>query len=204
MKEQILKLRAEGKSYKEIKKLLGCSSGTIAYHCGEGQKEKTRNREYSRRKETVIRKKCEHFQYDRRVKDKADDFQRERFFNEKGQSRLGKRTITFSWRDVIEKFGWETTCYLTGRKINMREPLNYQFDHIVAYSKNGSCGIDNLGIACRDANQAKHDMSVDDFITLCKDVLEHNGYDVNKKTGRELQVAMLTPLEAGQPGQTGL
>lgn len=44
MKEQILKLRAEGKTYKEIKDVLGCSKGTIAYHCGDGQKEKSRNR----------------------------------------------------------------------------------------------------------------------------------------------------------------
>ena len=40
MKDQILKLRDEGKSYREIKRILGCSSSTIAYHCGEGQKEK--------------------------------------------------------------------------------------------------------------------------------------------------------------------
>ncbi|MBV1928379.1 MAG: helix-turn-helix domain-containing protein [Gammaproteobacteria bacterium] len=42
MKEQILKLRAEGKTYNEIKKLLGCSKGTISYHCGAGVKEKSR------------------------------------------------------------------------------------------------------------------------------------------------------------------
>lgn len=39
-KEDILRLRAEGKSYNEIKNELGCSKGTIAYHCGEGQKPK--------------------------------------------------------------------------------------------------------------------------------------------------------------------
>lgn len=33
MKENILKLRSEGKSYNEISKILGCSKGTIAYHC---------------------------------------------------------------------------------------------------------------------------------------------------------------------------
>jgi DNA invertase Pin-like site-specific DNA recombinase len=33
MKENILKLRKEGKSYNEIKEILGCSKGTIAYHC---------------------------------------------------------------------------------------------------------------------------------------------------------------------------
>lgn len=38
MKEQILKLRSEGKSYRDIEQLIGCSKGTIAFHCGTGQK----------------------------------------------------------------------------------------------------------------------------------------------------------------------
>ena len=41
MKEQILKLRGEGKTYKEITEILGCGKSTIAYYCGENQKEKT-------------------------------------------------------------------------------------------------------------------------------------------------------------------
>jgi len=45
MREQILKLRLEGKTYKEISAILGCSKGTIAYYCGKGQKEKTRKRQ---------------------------------------------------------------------------------------------------------------------------------------------------------------
>ena len=49
MKEKILKLRKEGKSYNEIQKLLGCSKGTISYHCGKGQKEKAKTRQRNRR-----------------------------------------------------------------------------------------------------------------------------------------------------------
>ena len=33
MKEEILKLRKEGKSYRQIEKLLKCSKSTISYHC---------------------------------------------------------------------------------------------------------------------------------------------------------------------------
>lgn len=111
---------------------------------------------------------------------KADDFQRERLYSEHGESRLGKRNISFTWKDVIDKFSWETTCYLTGRHINLREPKTYQFDHIEPFSKGGVSTIDNLGICCRDANQAKHDMSVNDLLGLCKEILEHNGYQVTK------------------------
>jgi helix-turn-helix protein len=49
MREQILALRAQGKSYREIEKELGCSKGTIAYHCSDGQKEKTVERAKQRR-----------------------------------------------------------------------------------------------------------------------------------------------------------
>lgn len=43
-KENILRLRAEGKSYRQIQDILGCSKGTIAYHLGPGQKDKTKER----------------------------------------------------------------------------------------------------------------------------------------------------------------
>ena len=39
-RDEILRLRAEGKTYNEIQAELGCSKGTIAYHCGEGQEQK--------------------------------------------------------------------------------------------------------------------------------------------------------------------
>ena len=54
-KDDILKLRADGKTYKEIQNILGCSKGTISYHLGEGQKEKTRDR--SNRSRTLLKRK---------------------------------------------------------------------------------------------------------------------------------------------------
>lgn len=176
MKENILKLRSEGKSYNEIAAELGCSKSTVSYYCGSGQREKTTARTRDKRKATVISQRTENFQYDRRVKDKAEDFQRKRLSH-----KLGKRKMTFTWKDVIEKFGWETACYLTGRKIDLKEPRSYHFDHVVPYSKGGSGLIDNLGIACRDANVAKSDLSVAELLELCKDILTHNGYMVTKE-----------------------
>ena len=44
MKDDILKLRSEGKSYRQIQKILGCSLSTIAYHCSPGEKEKNNKR----------------------------------------------------------------------------------------------------------------------------------------------------------------
>lgn len=179
MKIQILKLRQIGKSYNEICQLLGCSKGTVAYHCGEKQKEKSAERQRKSRKECVILKKVENFQirYNRKIKDKTEDFQRTRI-RSNGKNKLGKRNLTFCWKDVIDKFSWETTCYLTGRKIDLKEPKTYHFDHVESVSKGGDNTIDNLGICCREANQAKHDMSVKELLELCKEILEHNGHQV--------------------------
>lgn len=38
-----------------------------------------------------------------------------------------------------------------------------------------------MGIACVAANQAKKDLSVEEFIQLCKEVCENFGYEVKKK-----------------------
>lgn len=35
MKEDILRLRKEGKSYNEIRKILGCAKSTVSYHCSK-------------------------------------------------------------------------------------------------------------------------------------------------------------------------
>lgn len=73
-KEKIFELHQEGKSYREIQKLLNCSKGTIAYHLGKGQKEaskerlvdlRARNRKYVRDyKESVPCADCNvHYPY---------------------------------------------------------------------------------------------------------------------------------------------
>lgn len=49
IKENILKLRAEGLTYNQIVKKLGCSKGTVSFHCGAGQKEKALKRNRDRR-----------------------------------------------------------------------------------------------------------------------------------------------------------
>jgi transposase len=41
LKKSILEMHKRGYSYREIQAKLGCSKGTISYHVGNGQKEKT-------------------------------------------------------------------------------------------------------------------------------------------------------------------
>ena len=98
-----------------------------------------------------------------------------------GKSKLGNRDITFKWKDVIKKFGWITKCYLTGETIDLKNPTSYQFDHVVSIAKGGPSTLDNLGICIPEANQAKHDMSIDELLVLCKKILEHHNYEVTEK-----------------------
>jgi 5-methylcytosine-specific restriction endonuclease McrA len=176
MKIQILALRAQGLSYKQIKAQLGCSLGTISYHCGEGQKEKQRLRRNKTGHTRALHNKAVRF-HDRIHK--ARDFQRARI-KVNGKTKLGAAAATFTWQDVIARFGQETECYLTGRKIDLLQPSTYQFDHIQPVSRGGASTIDNLGICCKEANAAKSDLSVAGLLALCKEMLEHNGYAVQK------------------------
>ena len=83
--------------------------------------------------------------------------------------------VKFTFKDVVDKFGVETECYLTGVKINLYEPRTYEFDHIVPRSKGGSNELSNLGILSKAANQAKSNLSVDEFLSLCEAVLKYSG-----------------------------
>ena len=52
MKDKILKLRKEGKTYSEIVKKLGCSKSTVSYHCSPEVKTKQRERHNKARRES--------------------------------------------------------------------------------------------------------------------------------------------------------
>jgi len=71
-KEQIFKLRSEGKSYREIQEILGCSKGTIAYHLGSGQKEKTRDNQ--RKHRTFIKAYIQEYKQSRGCMDCKEDY----------------------------------------------------------------------------------------------------------------------------------
>lgn len=174
-KEQILNLRAEGKTYDEIQEILQCSKGLISYHCGEGQKEKTKNRIKARRNKNYLIQKVENFKI-KKLKNGVRDFQR------RIGSRLGKaERYTFNYKDVLDKFGINTQCYLTGEPINLITSKNYNIDHIVPPKRGGNNSIDNMGILTKEVNNMKKDLLIDEFVSWCKRILEHNGYSVIKK-----------------------
>jgi hypothetical protein len=166
MKEKIIKLYKEGKSYRDIQKIVGCSLGTIAYHCGVGQKEKVRERiqSYKKTLNGILKRKKDNFSF-------------------ANGRRIGPRKrvkLLFSSKAFKEKLQSNTVCYLTGRKIDLLSPKTYNCDHIIPVCKGGSCELSNMGLTCKEANVAKAGLTVGEFLNLCKEVLIFNGFKVEK------------------------
>ena len=184
LKEKILELRSLGNTYNQIKNILGCSKGTISFHCGQGQKEKSRSRLAKRRKNNPLLKKLEHFQEVNKPNNYIESLSK--ITNKKISTKLSSKIMRFSRnkkgeynsmftvKDLIEKIGDNPTCYLTGRSIDLNHSRSYHLDHVVPKSKGGDDSLDNCQIACREANIAKGDLSYNEFIKLCGEVLEYN------------------------------
>jgi len=169
MKNEILRLRAEGKTYNEIKKALGCSKGTIAYHCGKGQIQKTNTRRKNLIEKNPLYKKVDSFRtpFKKCIRNRVEHFHRSSDKN-------------FSYHDIIEKYGYETKCYLTGDDVNFRDALSFALDHIIPRSRGGTNSLDNCGVTTPAANQAKHSLLLPEFLELCEKVLKNFGYKVEK------------------------
>lgn len=174
MKEKILHLRNEKKSYREIEKILGCSKATISYHCGEGQKDKFRQRQRKNRSKVsgIIKKKIQVF-----VRSKIRSFKK----SGHGHSVKHLTKSAFNYNSAFKLIHKSTECYISGRKIQIDIPCSYHLDHKTPTSRGGKNTLKNMGVACREANQAKNDLEINEFIELCIEICIHNGYSVEKK-----------------------
>jgi len=178
MKNEILKLRNEGKTYREIQEILNCSKSIISYYCGKGQKDMAKKRVQKRRTNPIIRK-IDGFKYakSRNIKEQV------RRFNKRDND--VKRKIdknienNFTFDDVIKKFGVDTHCYLSGEKLNLYDTI-CSFDHILPSSRNGDNSLKNLGITHKIVNSMKHNLTPEELIQWCVKILKYNGYSINK------------------------
>jgi 5-methylcytosine-specific restriction endonuclease McrA len=177
---KILKLREEGYSYNDIAKELGCAKSTISYHC-------SRNK---RKQLLILRRKREKF-ISKKKKGKSIDNSKANirailiskvaaFY--KGEQKLKRNSllnisknglIMFTVDDLINKIGDNPKCYLTGKDIDLSKSKTYSLDHIVPRSKGGENSLDNCGLCCKEANMAKYDLLLEDFISLCDSVVKN-------------------------------
>jgi hypothetical protein len=186
-KEDILRLRAEGKSYKQIIKILGCDPASVCYHCGVGQKHKSYLKcKFNKRKCHPYYKKLDSFNNNNKhgnfinIDSITKNYRNVLHNKLKRFNNVENSNNMVTLEQAIDKLSLNPRCYLTGREIDISKTRSYHFDHILPKSRGGDNSIDNLGIAVKAANMAKSDLTIEEFIQLCKDVLVNHGYDVKK------------------------
>jgi 5-methylcytosine-specific restriction endonuclease McrA len=192
LKNKIIELRSQGLSFKQISETLDCSKGTVCYYLTKGQKEKSklRTRNY-RKKVHPFLKKLQDFtsRKPKLLSTKNQTSTNKKLFYKKMISFLGFRNkkgfkmkdFSFTVEDVISKLSESPRCYLSGELIDISKPRTYHFDHKVPVSRGGENTLDNLGICTKQINSSKTDMTPEEYIELCKKVLEHNGYIVSAR-----------------------
>lgn len=186
-KNDIIRLRNEGRSYNDISKELGCSKTIVSYHINESTRSRAKLHAqkvhpFQTKLYRFNRTDCvpKNTAYERKRKKTVNDrlLAKIRTFNRQGAAGTMYDKKSFTIQDIIAKFGEKPKCYLTGIEIDIYETHTYEFDHIIPRSRGGQNTLDNLGIVIKRANQAKNNMTPDEFKNLCKLILEHDGYQV--------------------------
>jgi 5-methylcytosine-specific restriction endonuclease McrA len=182
-------LRLQGFSYIDIQNTLNCSKGTISYHLGKGQKEKTKLRRKNVLHSTYIHVKrvnCFHNRKprtQRKLKPTTSYTHRQMSKAISAKASKFQKNAAFNYKDVHAKYGDHFQCALTGRPLSWNKPQEYEYDHILPVARGGTSCLDNLQIVCTDANRAKNDLTEEEFLDLCKEVVLHAGYKVWKPSG---------------------
>lgn len=166
MIDDMKRMRGEGMSYAKIAIELGVSKSTVIYHLHperrEGVKLKRRNQpSYGVKKKNYI------------LANKLSTY-KSAFKDRKVRGKVNNVGENFSYKDVLSKFV-NPTSYLTGCPIDFDDSSSYVLDHVIPVSKGGLNTLDNLEIASPLANQMKWNMTVDELLVMCENILKHHG-----------------------------
>ncbi len=69
---------------------------------------------------------------------------------------------------LLEKQGYR--CAISGRQLS---PESASLDHIVPLSRGGEHGIGNVWIVDHVVNTAKGTLTVEEFVSMCRDITNH-------------------------------
>lgn len=184
---QIIELRNKGFSYNKISQELNCSKSVICYHLGENQKSKNKSRSIKNRANHLLSQKV--FDYvNKGCKELKQKSNIEKTFVEKLNIKIQKFNVLDRKGIIMKgKFGVEELknrindvkcCELSGRAIDIQDTGSWHLDHKIPVSRGGDNSIENVAILKKEINYAKHNMTNEEFIQMCKDVLIFNGYKV--------------------------
>ena len=189
IKEDILRLREMGLSYRKIEERLGCSKGTISYHCGTGQKEKTLATTRKRRL-CPLRTKMDAFIHGKKKEVKnpfLETFKpKNRCLSDKmiQFARIGTKAkrkgyiFMFKLKDLKKKIGDDPRCHWTGRKIDLTNRKSFNLDHLLPKSRGGDNSLGNCVLACREANQGHSDSTPEEYVQTSCEVAVHRGKEI--------------------------
>jgi CRISPR/Cas system Type II protein with McrA/HNH and RuvC-like nuclease domain len=90
---------------------------------------------------------------------------------------LRKHGVILNTNDCATKLFWiwikqKGICAYTGRKLQFNRTTH--IDHIIPRSKGGSNHPDNFQFICSEANQAKSNLTHDEFISLIKELSNYS------------------------------
>ena len=184
---KILELRSQGLSFRDIALKIPCAKSTVSYWCSSTTKTKIKEYRDSKYIGHTLHKHLTNFKsrdqnftqvdfgictWDHKFRTMSSNFRNRNNMEVE---------LKYSYKDVIEHVGGiETKCYLTGRPINLTEN-KYNLDHIIPVSKGGSNELVNMGLTCPEANASKSNMTVEEYLELCKEVLSNFGYTITKQ-----------------------
>lgn len=94
----------------------------------------------------------------------------------RGDDRASTQDLARLWKQQRGK------CALTGRRLNRD---NAHLDHITPKARNGRDDIGNLRWLCTEANLAKRDLTDEEFMVLCLDVMRWIGERIQMVAERE-------------------
>lgn len=152
--DTIQQLHRDGLTVGQISRATGVPYTTVRYHCGYREKAIQQSRSFRQKNP---------------LSPKVDEY-----------CRSSKEDRDFSLEDVEARFLEHPVCYLSGDPLDLSDPASWSFDHKIPKSRGGRSDFSNMAISCRKANMAKGDSTPEEFLELCKKVLNHHGYKVEK------------------------